>query len=686
MTGTLSLAFVVVALGQTAPEPADANLVQAFFKDHCVRCHNAKVQKGKFALDGLGPKIEGHRSSYTAILERLREREMPPKSEPQPDAALVRRVVDWIQEGLAAQRDSHWAFQAVIRPPVPKIKGASHPIDAFILQELASQGLNLSQEAPKDTLLRRLSLDLVGLPPTPGEIDAFLADTSTDAYVKQVDRLMASPHFGERWGRHWLDLARFAESDGYENDKLRPHAWRYRDWVVSAFNKDMPFDQFTIEQLAGDLLPKATTDQQIAAGLHRHTLWNSAASADKEEFRTLAIKDRVETTAAAWMGLTLGCAKCHSHKYDPISQREYYQVYAFFNNTDHKDISLPGGGGAMTLVHTLRATHVHKRGNFLDKGDEVKPGVPAFLVSLAPGAQANAPIKGEGPIANRLDLARWLVDPKHPLTARVTVNRDWQMLFGQGLVTTPENFGKSGRPPSHPELLDWLADEFVRLKWSRKALLRTIVTSATYRQSSTHRPDVAKIDPTNALLARQNRFRVEAEIVRDLALAVSGLLDLKLGGPSIVPPFPEGLLKQDFQSEELRLPTKDHHRRGIYIHVQRTLTHPLLAVFDAADGNQLCIKRDRSTTPMQALTLLNDPVFSEAAQKLGDRLRKVSPDRDERLRSAFRICLGRPPEARELKVLGDLVQAQQKLGAKEESVWTGVARTLINLEEFITRE
>jgi len=687
MTGIFSLAFVVVALGQTAPEPADANLVQAFFKDHCVRCHNAKVQKGKFALDGLGPKIEGHRSSYTAILERLREREMPPKSEPQPDAALVRRVVDRIQTGLSAQRDSHWAFQPVIRPPVPKIQGASHPIDAFILQKLSGQGLAPSQEAPKETLLRRLSLDLIGLPPPTAEVDAFLADTSADAYLKQVDRLLASPHFGERWGRHWLDLARFAESDGYENDKLRPHAWRYRDWVVAAINKDMPFDQFTIEQLAGDLLPNATADQFIAAGLHRHTLWNSAMSADQEEFRTLAIKDRVETTAAAWMGLTMGCAKCHSHKYDPISQREYYQVYAFFNNTDHKDISLPGGGAAMTLVQTRRATHVHKRGNFLDKGDEVNPGTPAFLPELALEPQKNGSTnKGNRPNADRLHLARWLIDPKHPLTARVAVNRDWQILFGQGLVGTPENFGKSGQPPSHPELLDWLADEFVRLKWSRKALLKTIVTSATYRQSSTHRPEVAKIDPTNALLARQNRFRVEAEIVRDLALAVSGLLDPKLGGPSIVPPFPEGLLAQNFQSEELRLPTKEHYRRGIYIHVQRTLTHPLLAVFDAADGNQPCVKRDRSTTPMQALTLLNDPVFSEAAQALGSRLRKASSDRDDRLRSAFRLCLGRFPEARELKALADLVEVQQKLGAREEAVWAGIARALINLEEFTTRE
>jgi hypothetical protein len=592
--------------------------------------------------------------------------------------AWIKQGAPWPDE-LAGkeEHESHWSFQPVKRPAIPKGQRPSgNAIDAFVLQKLEAKGLALSPEAPKATLLRRLHLDLVGLPPSLLELDAYLKDTAADAYEKQVDRLLASPHFGERWGRHWLDLARFAESDGYENDNLRPDAWRYRDWVVHAINRDQPYDQFTIEQLAGDLLPDASVDQKIAAGLHRHTLWNSAASADKEEFRTFAIKDRAETTAGAWMGLTLGCAKCHSHKYDPISQREYYQVYAFFNNTNNHDFALPGGGKAMTLVEKIRPTHVHKRGNFQQKGDEVTPGTPTFLPSLGM----------RGKTADRLDLARWLVDPKHPLTARVAVNHFWQHLFGQGLVSTPENFGLSGQPPSHPELLDWLADEFVRLKWSRKAMLRTIVLSATYRQASAQRPELTKADAGNTLLARQNRFRVEAEIVRDLALASSGLLDRKLGGSSIVPPYPDGLLAQRFQAESLKLPTKEHHRRGIYIHVQRTLTHPMLAVFDVADGNQPCIRRDRSTTPMQALTLLNDPVYTEAAQALGAHLRKTSADRDERLQLGFRLCLGRAPNARELGVLAGLVQTQEKLGAKEEAIWSGVARTILNLDEFITRE
>lgn len=688
-----------------AGEPVDFRRdIAPIFAERCVRCHGPKRQEGGLRLDVRRRVQIGGDSGLTLgikgeLLQRIDatgDKRMPPSGEPLSDKQK-KLLREWMKQGapwpdeLAGkeEHESHWAFRRVTRPAVPKVKNTArvlNPIDAFLLQRLEAESLGFSPEAPRTTLLRRLHLDLIGLPPTPTEVEAFLKDETQDAYEKQVDRLLASPHFGERWGRHWLDLARFAESDGYENDRLRPDAWRFRDWVIDAINRDMPFDRFTIEQLAGDLLPNATPEQKIAAGLHRHTLWNSAASADKEEFRTLAIKDRVETTAAAWMGLTLGCAKCHSHKYDPIRQREYYQVYAFFNNTDHQDFKLPGGGTAMTLAEKKRVTHIHQRGNFLQEGDEVPPGTPSFLPALAmtsilrdkPDAQRRAP--------DRLDFALWLVDPKHPLTARVAVNRFWQHLFGQGLVTTPENFGLSGQAPSHPELIDWLADEFVRLKWSRKGLLRTIVLSAAYRQSSRARPDLAKRDPDNRLVARQNRYRVEAEIVRDLALSVSGLLDLKMGGPSIVPPFPDGLLAQRFQAEALKLPTKEHRRRGVYIHVQRTLTYPMLAAFDGADGNQPCLRRDRSTTPMQALTLLNDPVFVEAAKALAVRIQKATPDQDGRLRFGIQLCLGRAATARELAVLSDLVAAQRKLGAKDDAVWTGVARTLINIDAFITRE
>jgi hypothetical protein len=641
-----------------------------------------------------GPAIVAHKPGRGELLMRITSNDpakrMPPGGKPLSEAQIA-LLKDWIVAGapwpdeLAGKETfaAHWSFTPVKRPTVPPVKsksGAAHPIDALLLARLEKAGLTFAPAAERHTLLRRLHLDLIGLPPTPAEVSDFIKDERPDWYERAVDRLLASHHFGERWGRHWLDLARFAESDGYENDRLRPDAWRFRDWVIDAFNRDLPFDQFTIQQLAGDLLPKAKNDEFIAAGFHRHTLWNSAASADKEEFRTRAISDRAETTAAVWMGLTLGCAKCHSHKYDPIAQREYYQLYAFFNNTDNHDMALSDTKGKiMTLRAAPRKSHVHLRGNFLHKGLEVSPDTPTFL----------PPLKKSAEVPDRLDLARWLVEPRHPLTARVAVNHFWQHLFGQGLVRSPENFGVNGEPPSHPELLDWLASEFVRLKWSRKAMLRAIVMTDAYRQSSRLPASGSKVleqDPDNRLLARQNRFRVDAEIVRDLALASSGLLDRKLGGPSIVPPFPDGLLAQRFQAEALRTPTKDHHRRGVYIHVQRTLTYPMLAAFDVADGNQPCLRRDRSTTPMQALTLLNDPVFTEAARALGARLRTEGAVRDDRLRLGFHLCLGRSPNARELGVLSDLVATQQKLGANEETVWFGIARTLLNTEEFITRE
>lgn len=671
--------------------------IQPLLAKHCVRCHGPRKQEGGLRLDlrqralrggDSGPAIVPGNPGAGELLRRITtagDLRMPP-SGPLLSDVQQKLLRDWIAQRapwpaeLAGKEDvaQHWAFRPVRLSPVPRSTPlARNPIDAFLLAQLQAKGLSFAPEAGRTTLLRRLHLDLIGLSPTPTEVQTFLDDPRPDAYERQVDRLLASPHFGERWGRHWLDLARFAESDGYENDNLRPDAWRFRDWVVQAVNRDLPFDQFTIDQLAGDLLTDATVDQKIAAGFHRHTLWNSAASADKEEFRTLAIKDRADTTAAAWLGLTLGCAKCHSHKYDPISQLEYYQLYAFFNNTDNRDVAVPGGR-VMTLAAAQRRTHVHKRGNFLSKGEEAKPDVPQFLPPLPRPANKKT--------VDRLDLACWLVEPRHPLTARVAVNRFWQHLFGQGLVTTPENFGVNGLPPSHPELLDWLAAEFVRLNWSRKAILRTIVTSSAYRQSSAHRDELVKIDPGNSLVGRQNRFRLEAEIIRDLALDVGGLLDRRLGGPSIVPPYPEGFLALRFSNEALKMPTKLHHRRGIYIHVQRTLTHPLLTVFDAADGNQPCLRRDRSTTPMQALTLLNDPVFVECAQSLGGRIRRATGDRDARLRLAFQVCTGRPATARETLVLRELADALHATGAGDEAVWSGVARTLLNLEQFIMRE
>jgi hypothetical protein len=697
-TAIAALSLALFPLPATAADVDFARDVRPLLQKHCVRCHGERKQEAGLRLDirrralaggDTGPAIVPGKSDGE-LLKRITTRDekhvMPP-GEPLAGADIA-TLRAWIEQGakwpdeFAGKEPSaeHWAFRPLRRPSVPEVRNAKHEIrneiDRFVLAKLTDNALSLSSPADKRTLVRRLYLDLLGLPPAPDDVNRFLKDTAADAYEKLVDRLLASPHFGERWGRHWLDLARFAESDGYENDRLRPDAWRFRDWVIAAVNDDVPFDQFTVEQLAGDLLPKPTTEQLIAAGFHRHTLWNSAASGDKEEFRTYAIKDRTDTTGLVWMGLTVGCAQCHSHKYDPISHREYYQLYAFFNRTENADVSLADKKAVVqTLKEVNRETRVHVRGNFLQSGPVVQPGVPSFL----------PPLIVRDKTADRLDLARWLVRPDHPLTARVAANHVWQHLFGVGLVPTPENFGLNGTKPRHPDLLDWLATEFVRLKWSRKALIRTIVMSATYRQSS-QRPADATRDPNNELLGRQNRYRVEAEIVRDLSLSASGLLSTKLGGPSIVPPFPEGLLDQKFTSEALKMPGPDRHRRGVYIHVQRTLPHPTLATFDGADGNLACPRRDRSLTPLQALALLNDPVFVECARALGERVRKSADNDEARLRFAFELCLSRPPSDRERAVLTELVQKQRKLGAKDEAVWFGVARTLLNLEEFTTRE
>jgi hypothetical protein len=682
----------------SAPRVDFARQIAPLLAKNCNECHGADLQEGGLRLDvrrrallggDTGITIHPGDADASLLITRVTtnddELRMPQGGEPlAPEEVKVLR--DWIDQGalwpdeLAGREDysDHWSYRAITRPAMPDVARRHemrNPIDAFVLAKLEPHQIGLSPESGRAALLRRLHLDLVGLPPSIAEVQQFVNDDHPDAYAQWVDRLLDSPHFGERWGRHWLDLARFAETDGYENDRLRPEAWRFRDWVIEAVNRDQPYDQFTVEQLAGDLLAEPTLSQQLATGFHRNTLWNSAASADKEEFRIRAVKDRAETTATVWLGMTLACAQCHSHKYDPIAQREYYQFYAFFNAADETEVPVDGGK-ILAMKRVDRSSRVHRRGNFLDQGDAVRPTTPAFLPMLATSSST----------PDRLDLARWIVDRRNPLTARVAANHIWQHLFGRGLVGTPENFGRNGEPPSHPELLDWLASELVDEGWSRKRLIRTIVLSATYRQGSDVHDDVTPDDPENRLLSRQNRFRVEAEIVRDLALAVSGLLDRRRGGPSVVPPFPDGLLSHKLTAEELRHPTNDHRRRSVYVHVQRTLLHPSLAAFDAADGNSTCVRRERSSTPVQALALLNDPVFTECIDALGEQLRKLEGDESARLRNGFARCLSRQPTDDELNVLRKLVERQREQGASDETIWRGVARTLINLDEFTTRE
>jgi mono/diheme cytochrome c family protein len=763
---TVLLAATISTPGSAA-EPGKVNFardVRPILAENCFECHgpDPRARKGDLRLDVPddlfadrgGPRlIERGRPGASELIARITaaeaDRRMPPaKSKHQLTAKQIETLRRWVTDG--APWGEHWAFVAPVRPPLPQVENPSwcrNPIDRFVLAKLQAAGLKPAPEADRVTLVRRLHLDLVGLPPTPAEVDAFLADDRPDAYDRLVDRLLASPHFGERWGRHWLDLARYADSDGYEDDLYRPDAWRFRDWVIAAVNADRPYDRFTIEQLAGDLLPDAGYEQKAATGFHRMAVTNGIAAGRElaEEFRVKTAKDWTNTTATVWLGLTLGCAECHTHKYDPIPQRDYYRFYAFFDNTAEAKVSAPPLPERYTAAYqeavrefeayrkaaglnseeaknnrpqppstqalalaenpTPRRTFVHVRGDFRTPGEEVTPGTPAALQS--------PPVATGGLLTRltRLDLARWIADPRNPLTGRVAVNHLWQHLFGRGLVATPENFGVQGEPPSHPELLDWLAVEFVATGWSRKQLIRRIVTSATYRQSSRHRPELAEVDPGNALLGRQNRFRVEGEVVRDLGLSAAGLLNLEVGGPCIQPPLPGSLTaRKELRSERVMLPSRgpDRHRRGVYVNVQRTLAYPMLKDFDAADPSAACTRRERSVTPQQALALLNDPVFVECARGLGLRLAGADRGgRDDRIAHAFRLCLARPPSPSEAGILAEVYETHRKLyGADPQSAadvlggerppdgvtaasaaaWTAVARTLLNLDEFITRE
>ncbi|RUL83381.1 PSD1 and planctomycete cytochrome C domain-containing protein [Tautonia sociabilis] len=734
-----SLGLAQDALPPSADRPVDfREEIKPILDARCVSCHGPDEQKSGLRLDAkepallggdLGPAIEPGDSASSYLIHKVAgfqgESIMPPEGDPLSPAeiGLLRAWIDqgasWPEEAddsTPERRSSdHWAFQPITRPEPPSVhheEWPRSPIDRFILARLEAEGISPSPEADRASLLRRLSLDLIGLPPTPEEVDAFVQDDDPGAYDALVDRLLASPHFGERWGRHWLDLARYADSDGYEKDRPRPDAYRYRDWVIDAVNRDLPFDRFTIEQLAGDLLPDASLEQQAAAGFHRNTLTNTEGGVDQEEFRVAAVVDRVNTTGSVWLGLTVGCAQCHSHKYDPITQREYYQLFAFFNTADEADLPLAEPTAddeakeeSVPRIRTFaeqppdrrRASHVLIRGDFLRPGDPVEPGTIAVLPPMEPS----------GDRADRLDLAEWLMRPDHPLTARVAVNRVWYHLFGRALVPSMEDFGTRGEPPSHPELLDWLAIEYQRLGWSRKELIRTIVRSAAYRQSSAVREDLEPIDPENVLLARQNRVRLEAEVIRDVALSASGLLTTEVGGPSVFPPQPEGISELTYARSARWEESQgaDRYRRGMYTFFRRTSPYPMLTTFDAPDANVCAVKRSASNTPLQALTLLNDEVFVECSRALG--LRALAEDPSLPADRAFRLALGRLPTPEESALLSglrdDLLAAfRADPGAaaaflgdepipglvppEEAAALVATARAILNLDEFITRD
>jgi hypothetical protein len=976
------------------------------FKERCTYCHGEDEQKSGLSLHALGHlKRGGDRAVsvvpgkseesllYKALVEAGDIPKMPLDDDPLSKAEIdiVKRWIDagapgWKETPLARRivKTDHWSFQPIADPTPPQLSDSSrvrNPIDQFVQQKLINENLSPSPEADRRTLIRRLSLDLLGLLPEPKEVEAFANDTKPDAYEQLVDRLLESPHFGERWGRHWLDAARYADSNGYTIDGARS-IWPYRDWVIEAFNRDLPFDQFIIEQLAGDLLPEPTREQLVATGFHRNTLINEEGGTDKEQFRVEAVVDRVSTTGTVLMGLTVGCAQCHTHKYDPITQREFYEMFAVFNQCDEPYLDLPtpeqdiqkaeltaqvsaakqalkeytslankedsiktdswkvieqwlssperfwkptqlakvsaqgtttfedlgdhswlavkpenhetyilefdanvgilsglrlealthdripgkGPGytphGNFTLnnvrlekadgteiplvravadhaqdggpaenaldddpksfwainggkIHTSkeiqfelgydvtvtkgaklrlileqaygttpyvigrfrlsqtsaprdylqvallqrqkweqdekfdlkqksaeiqkqikdldpehkrlqqaiqtteaqlknlkaqitrsmilrqraqpRTTHVHVRGDFLRQGVEVNANVPAVLHDLPEGVDA----------PNRREFAQWLMSPQNPLTARVTVNRFWQRLFGLGIVETENDFGLQGSLPTHPELLDWLSREFMDQGWSVKSILKTIVMSHTYRQSSRIHSDILKDDPQNRRLARQSRIRLDAEIIRDVALDAAGLLSDKMGGPGVYPPQPEGIYVLTQVKKKWDTDTgPDRYRRGVYTYLWRSSPYPFLPTFDAPSPTMACTRRPRSNTPLQALTLANDAAFIEMAQGLAERILKEGPDYQEgRIRYAWEVCFSREPNEEELNRMSRFVSQQKerlqgaeaasplgksvdsdKIPIADRAAWLLTARVMMNLDEFITRE
>ena len=724
-------ALLGVAMGRVRADAAEEvgylESVKPLFTRACVGCHGAVRPKAGLRLDTAAGARAGGDSGPAlrpgdpdgSLLVQVVEGSHPgiermPYQRTPLDPADIGRLRRWIAGGAPAPPDErpgvfvHWSFVAPMRPPVPAASatpgepgtGNPHPVDAFIDEGLRRRGLRPSPPADPATWLRRVHLDLVGLPPEPEEVDRFVASASVAERRRVIERLLASPHHGERWGRWWLDIARYADSNGYSIDAPRS-IWPYRDAVVAALNADQPFDAFLVEQLAGDLLPGATLAQRVATGFHRNTQINQEGGIDPEQFRIESVFDRVATTGSALLGLSIGCAQCHDHKFDPISHRDYYGLFAFFNDQDEPTLELPGvpagtvdpkgkaAGWATTLVLSERSqprtTRRFIQGDFTRPAEPVEPATPGVLPPLPAGPTRRA---------SRLDLARWLVSPNHPLTARVVVNRVWQQYFGRGLVETENDFGTQGAPPSHPELLDWLAVELQESGWSLRHLHRLITGSATYGRSSVVRTDLQESDPLNRWLARQNRLRLDAEIIRDVALAASGRLDRTLGGPPVQPPQPAGLGAFTQSNREWAAsPGGQRFRRALYTRLQRATLHPALAVFDAPDSFTTCTRRLRSNTPLQALTLLNDDQFHELAQALARRMAGSPGPEPERIARAFQRCTARRPAPEEMPPLLALLRTEGSASTSPTSPegppaagWVAVARVILNLDETITRE
>ncbi len=727
---------LLVLLPWIAAEGGDFNRdVAPIFVKRCLECHRGAEASGNLNLTSAkgigqggdsGPVIAAEKPDDSLLFRRIRDGEMPPAKQGKSQRLSRKEVAtirEWISGGAAwpqgrtldpyemttekrGGRD-WWSLQPVRRPKIPAVAArdrAANPIDAFVLRDLESRGWTLAPPADQRTLVRRVYFDVIGLPPTYEEVEAFVRDDSADAYARLVDRLLASPHYGERWARYWLDVVRYAETCGYERDQVKPNVWKYRDWVVDAFNRDLPLDRFVLEQLAGDELPDRSEQTVIATGFLRLGTWNDEPN-DAQEYQYDRLEDMVHATGTAFLGLTIKCARCHDHKFDPIRQEDYYRLASAF----WAGYITPGGDvlggpdakklGFDVLGWTDRSAnppplHLLKKGDYRRAGPEVPFGHLSLLPEL--NRAVSSPPLSAATTHRRRQLAEWIVDPRNPLTPRVWVNRLWQHHFGRGLVRSPDNFGFMGDKPTHPELLDWLADELVRSGWSTKHIHRLMLLSSTYRQSALHPrfEEYAEKDSDNRLWWHAERQRLDAEAVRDALLAVSGNLDLsRLGGPSFAPTIGSDALEGLSMKGNAwhASPPAEQRRRSIYLFTKRSLLLPLATTFDFPDTTLPCAQRDVTTVAPQALALLNNQFVHEQSESLAHRALAVSGHDGTRIDVAWQLALSRKPTDAEKSAAQQHVESQRRhftaAGHKAADVdvwaWTSLCHVLLNTNEFI---
>lgn len=694
--------------------------VQPIFVKHCYACHGASQARSGLRLDlrdraftggDSGPVIVKGRSGDSLLIQYVTGQNdadvvMPPKGKAPPvtsqEIALLQR---WIDQGAVwpslpggppqeaastagnatgstgpAVLSEHWAFRPVrhVKPPVSRDPWIDTPIDAFVLEKMQQHHLSPNPEASRIDLIRRVTFDLIGLPPTAEAVQSFLKDKSDDAYERLVDRLLDSRHYGERWARHWLDLARYADSDGFEDDRDRPFAYKYRDYVIRSFNNDKPYNQFLLEQLAGDEIDAGNPENLVALGFLRNgpTITNQ----HNEKIRVDEVDDMVSTTGAVCLGITVGCARCHDHKYEPISQRDYYRLFAVFDNAekvDDKEIMQ-----VRDPASPPHKTYVMLGGDCNRPGTEVQPGVPAVLdnSNSAFPASTSAPDGGAG---RRLALADWIVDPDNPLTARVIVNRLWMYHFGRGLVNSPSNLGLSGEAPTHPELLDYLAEELLRNEWKLKRLQKMIVMSATYRQSSAYDPVKAGLDSAGEWYWRYPLRRLDAESIRDAMLVASGNLNLHMLGPGIRPKIPESIAAGGSKDKwpQIEQDGPEEWRRSVYIFVKRSMMVPMLEGFDAPSSTQTCERRLTTTVSTQALVLLNDEFSNRQAEAMAARvIGEVGDDLNRQVERAYWLALSRPPTEDQRRMGARFVEQRFQAGRRQ------VLDQRVNMETNIQAE